>query len=278
MATATNFLSKDGLLNVEAFVALAREIDKVATKEGLKPTDIYFVGKVIPKYDAAKAKADPEMFLKKRAQVVKTKTRMPSAGSRVKMVVMLRDYKELAEAHPEFDRDFEAAVKAIGVHNKLAEKTIASQKASGAKKREAATKEFDKNVDAFLDLMEQAGVSEKNVAIGTSMMGKTIIVKLPNGGYVSVGKADAERFNKAKAGPSPSAVGAKKAAPAAAKPARGTRASSSTKTAAPAKSSSREGRTSTRGTKTSAAAAATSKKPVAKKAAAPAKTARTSRR
>ena len=36
-------------------------------------------------------------------------------------------------------------------------------------------------------------------AVGTSMMGKTLIVKLPNGGFVSVGKADAERFEKAKA-------------------------------------------------------------------------------
>jgi DnaK suppressor protein len=29
------------------------------------------------------------------------------------------------------------------------------------------------------------------------MMGKTVIIKLPNGGYMSVGKADKERFIKA---------------------------------------------------------------------------------
>ena len=30
------------------------------------------------------------------------------------------------------------------------------------------------------------------------MMGKTLILKLPNGGYMSIGKADKERFLKAK--------------------------------------------------------------------------------
>ena len=195
---ATNFLSKDGYLNVEAFVGLAREIDKLAIKEGFKPTDIYFAGKVIPKFDVAKAKAGGEAFTKKRAQVIKTKKRMPPAGSRVRMVVLLRDYKGFDEAHPEFNKDFDAALDAIERHNKLAEKTIGSMKAAGAKKREVAAKEFDANADAFMELLEQAGVSERDIAVGTSMMGKTIIVKLPNGGYVSVGKADKERFLKAR--------------------------------------------------------------------------------
>lgn len=62
-----------------------------------------------------------------------------------------------------------------------------------------ATKEFDKNADCMTDLLIEAGVKGKDIAVGMSMMGKTIIVKLPNGGYVSIGKADAEKFNKAKA-------------------------------------------------------------------------------
>jgi hypothetical protein len=197
----TNFLSKDGLLNVEAIVALAREIDKVATKEQLKPAEIHFAGKVIPKYDAAKAKAGGEAFTKKRAQLIKVRSRMPASGSRVKMVAMLRNYKELEEFE-DFTADFNAALKAIAVHNKLAEKLIATSKKEGAKKREIGAKEFDKNADAFIKLMAEAGVKSSNIAIGMSMMGKTIIVKLPNGGYVSVGKADAERFAKAKEGAS----------------------------------------------------------------------------
>src|SRR5574343_761083 len=121
MAKPNKFLSTDGYINVEAFVALAKEIDKVATKEQLKPTEIHFAGKVIPKYDAAKAKAGGEAFTKKRAQLIKMKTRMPQAGARMRMVVLLRDYKGLSDAHPEFDKDFDAAINAINAHNKQAE-------------------------------------------------------------------------------------------------------------------------------------------------------------
>jgi hypothetical protein len=197
MAAAINFISKDGFLNVEEFVLLAREIDKIATKEGLKPAEIHYAGKVIPKYDLTKAKAGGEAFTKKRAQLVKVRARMPASGSRVKMVVLLRNYKGIEE-YTEFTKDFAAAVKAIATHNKLAERVIVTNKKEGAKKRDVANAAFDKNVDAFLELMSDAGVSEDEVAIGMSMMGKTIIVKLPNGGYVSVGKADKERFLKAK--------------------------------------------------------------------------------
>ena len=214
---ALNFLSKDGYLNIEAFIGLAREIDKIATKESFKPTDIYFAGKVIPKFDVAKAKAGGEAFTKKRAQVVKIKTRMPAAGSRMRMVVVLRDYKGFDEAHPEFNKDFDAAVKAIEAHNKLAEKTVASMKAAGAKKRDVAKKEFDANAEAFLDLLADAGIKDSSIAVGMSMMGKTIIVKLPNGGYVSVGKADKERFVKAKESEGAAAPIAKKARPGAAR-------------------------------------------------------------
>ena len=191
------FLSKDGYINVEEIVLLCREIDKVATKEQLKPAEIHFAGKVIPKYDAAKAKAGGEVFTKKRACPIKVRSRMPASGSRVKMVALLRNYKGLEEFE-DFTKDFGLAVKAIALHNKQAEKVIASLKASGAKKREAATKEFDKNADCVVGLLEDAGIKASSIAVGMSMMGKTIIVKLPNGGYVSIGKADAERFNKAK--------------------------------------------------------------------------------
>ena len=210
------FLSKDGYINVEEMVALCREIDKVALKEQLKPAEIHFSGKVIPKFDVAKAKAGGEAFTKKRACPIKVRSRMPASGSRVKMVALLRNYKGLEE-FGDLSKDFGLALKAIGLHNKQAEKTVASLKAAGAKKREAATKEFDKNADCVVGLLEDAGIKASSIAVGMSMMGKTIIVKLPNGGYVSIGKADAERFNKAK-----ESAGAEKAAPA---KTRGTRAS-----------------------------------------------------
>ena len=41
------------------------------------------------------------------------------------------------------------------------------------------------------------------------MMGKTLLVRLPNGGFISVGKADAEKFSAAKNADAPAKVGGK---------------------------------------------------------------------
>lgn len=191
-----NFLAKDGFINTEEMVSLAREIDKYAAKEGLKGAEVYFVSKAMPKYDSAKAKKLGDAFTKKRSQVVKTKKRMPASGSRVRMMVLLRNYKGLEDT--DFAEDFNAALKAIEQHNKVAEKQVASLKKEAQKKREATAKEFDKNIKAMQELLEKAGVKKVDIAIGSSMMGKSMLVKLPNGGVISIGKADMERFKKAK--------------------------------------------------------------------------------
>ena len=191
-----NFLAKDGFINTEEMVSLAREIDKYAAKEGLKGAEVYFVSKAMPKYDSAKAKKLGDAFTKKRAQVVKTKKRMPASGSRVRMMVLLRNYRGLEDT--DFIKDFNAALKAIEQHNKVAEKQASLLKKEAQKKREAAAKEFDKNIKAMQELLEKAGVKKVDIAIGSSMMGKSMLVKLPNGGVISIGKADMERFKKAK--------------------------------------------------------------------------------
>jgi hypothetical protein len=200
-SSSNPFLDKDGLINVAAFTTFAREIDKVAVKDGLKPAELYFSKTAIPKFDAAKAKAAIDLYVRKRHTPTGTKARVPPTGARVRMVVLLRNYKGFLDndAYSEFHKDFAKAQKALETHNKLAERFQEKHKAGAAKKREAANKDFDKNLDSLMDLLTgKAGVDEKNIAIGTSMMGKTVIFKLPNGGYVSVGKADAERFKKAK--------------------------------------------------------------------------------
>jgi hypothetical protein len=190
-----NFIAKDGYVAPEAFASLAREIDKYAAKEGLKPGEVHFVPKVIPKYDSAKAKKGGELFERKRAQVIKIKKRMPSSGSRMKMVVLLRLYKGLEDT--DFDKEVKAALKAIDAHNKVASKTVETLKKNGQKKREAAAKEFDKNLAALEKILKDAGIKSKDLAIGQSAMGKSMTVKLPNGGFVSIGKADADKFAKA---------------------------------------------------------------------------------
>lgn len=197
----TTFLAPDGFLNTEAFIELAREIDKFATSEGMKPSTIYFTPKIVPKFDKAKAKAGGDAWTKKRALVVKTKSRAPVAGSRMRMVVQLRLYKGIEDPELGFNKDIAAALKAIAQHNKTAERIIASMKKEGAKVRERAAKEFDKNIDCVINTILKVDddvIDGVDYAVGTSMMGKTLIVKLPNGGFVSIGKSDAEKFKKAR--------------------------------------------------------------------------------
>jgi hypothetical protein len=65
----SQFLDSDGYINVAEFIALARDIDRMAAKEGLKPAEVYFSKKAVVKFDhPSKKKIDAEAFTKKRAQ------------------------------------------------------------------------------------------------------------------------------------------------------------------------------------------------------------------
>lgn len=196
-----SFSSSDGLIDIAEIVTLAKEIDKFAAKQGLKPNMIYFSPRLIPKYDAAKAKAGGELFIRKRNKPIKTKTRMPVIGARVQMQILLRNYKGLDQTATwgeKFEKPFKKAVAAIESHNKKVDAWTAKYKETALRKREKANAEFDKNIDAVSEILGKAGVKESNIVIGSGIGGKSMVVKLPNGGYVAVGKADAERFNKAK--------------------------------------------------------------------------------
>ena len=162
-----SFISDDRFIATEEFTLLAREIDKLAIAQNLKVADVYFAPKVIPRYDPAKASKDPDGFTKKRAVLIKSRSRMPPAGSRMKMVIMLRLYKDLPE---EFDQDIRLAIKAIEKHNLRAEKLITSGKESAKKKRDVLAKAFDKNLDAVEKVLIGAGLKAKDLAIGQSMI------------------------------------------------------------------------------------------------------------
>ncbi len=211
------FLDSDGYINVAEFIELARDIDRMAVKEGLKPAEIYFTKKAIVKFDhPSKKKLDESGFAKKRAQPIKVRTRMPASGSRVRMMVLLRNYKGLdREEFNDFYKDYQLAVKAIARHNAKAEKVVERLKVDAVKKRDHANAAFDKNIKCFV---EDVLPEDIEYVIGASMMGKTVIVQLPNGGYVSVGKADKERYlnaKKAAAAPKPVAKPAARGRPAA---------------------------------------------------------------
>lgn len=194
-------ISKDGFIDPAWFKELAREIDKFAQKEGLKANEIYFTPKVLPVYDKSKERKDGDAFTKKRALVIKMKKRMPPAGSRTKMVITLRLYKGIDDPELGFAKDIKLALKAISQHNKLAEKETNRIKAEAKKRSQRANKEFDKNLECFIEeiLKDEDGdvLDGVDYAVGQSMMGKTLIVALPNGGYVSIGKADEAKFEAA---------------------------------------------------------------------------------
>lgn len=188
-------LSKDGYLDTAWFTQLAREIDKFAAKEGLKPSTIYYSPKVIPKFDKTKEKAGGTTWTKKRAQIVKTKSRAPAAGSRVKMVVQLRLYKNIEDPEYGFHKDIRIALKAIDQHNKLAERVVGQIKKEAEKLRNRAAKEFDANLDCFIEEFLGEAVEDEDYVIKQSMTGKKLILRLPNGGYVNLGKSDETQFS-----------------------------------------------------------------------------------
>ncbi len=188
-------LSKDGYLDTAWFTQLAREIDKFAAKEGLKPSTIYYSPKVIPKFDKTKEKAGGTTWTKKRAQIVKTKSRAPAAGSRVKMVVQLRLYKNIEDPEYGFHKDIRIALKAIDQHNKLAERVVGKIKKEAEKLRNRAAKEFDANLDCFTEEFLGEAVEDEDYVIKQSMTGKKLILRLPNGGYVNLGKSDETQFS-----------------------------------------------------------------------------------
>lgn len=191
----SQFLDADGYINVAEFISLARDIDKLAVQEGLKPKEIYFSKKAIVKADhPSKAKIDETAFAKKRAQPIKSRARMPASGSRVRMMVWLRNYKGL-DQFGDYWSDFQNAVKAIERHTAKAEKTLERIKVAYVKTRDSANAAFDKNLDCFINKVLPEDV---DYAVGKSMMGKTLIVALPNGGFVSIGKSDKEKFLKAR--------------------------------------------------------------------------------
>lgn len=220
-AKVADFLDRDGYLNVPAIVEVSNEMKKFYDGLGTvaKLEGIHFVKKALPKYDAAKAKSMP-LWDQKRAQVVGFKSRPPKDGARVRMVVVLRSYKPLKELNERVvnkmtddeyntyeenmnrDEQFQATVEVIKAameqHNAKAEKFVEQLKAKRTKDKEVKNKAFDNVIDVVTDLLVAAGLSEDDIAVGVSMMGKTLLARLPKkAGFISIGMADAERFKKA---------------------------------------------------------------------------------
>jgi hypothetical protein len=207
--SATNpYLAADGLVNPVAFSRLATKINRAnasilsdAEAQGQKRGPkvlfpIVYSRKDIAKYLASLDKKGDHKYLTLRGQQLKTRTKMPPAGSSLKFKMLL------PAAYEGIDKALAAEVKkamsAVTMHNKKALRVTEKVKTEKGKIRDAANAEFDDNVQALTDELLNAGFKETDLVVSQGMMGKTVLLKLPNGGVVSIGKSDMSRFRAAK--------------------------------------------------------------------------------
>lgn len=202
-AAANPFLGADGHIDLTAASRLAAKIEtankavlKTAEKPPKNATAIFYTSKPLAKYSASLDKKGDHKYLALRAQQVKSRTRMPAAGSSVKMSVILP--AALTGVPADILKTIKQFETASNRHNTKAEKVVTKVKSEKAKIRDAAEADFQSNVEQLKALLAGAGLKEANVVTGSGMFGTVVYVKLPKGGVVSIGKADISKFNAAK--------------------------------------------------------------------------------
>lgn len=200
-SAANPFLSPDGLLNGAAVASLQKRVDTAAKKlEAPKVLGIYYTGKPFQNYSAAQDKKGDHKYLTLRGQQVRVKKSRVTPGTKPELYVkkgkvMLVDYDGLPDA---LEKQLELFVKAANSHNTKAEKVATKVKGEKSKLREAASAEFDKASQELTDMLVEAGIKEANIVEATSMFGKTVLIKLPSGSVIQLGKSDITKFNAAK--------------------------------------------------------------------------------
>lgn len=208
LSAANPYLSADGQVDIVAFGKLAKKIasanDKADELASMQPrgkapknaTPIFYTRKEVVKYSASLEKKNDHKYKVLRGQQIKFRTKMPTAESNIKLKVLLPatavgiDKVTAAEV--------KKAISAIAAHNKKAIKIVDKVKVEKAKTRDAANAEFDTNVQEMTDILNAGGINASNIAIGQSMFGKVVHVKLPSGGVISIGKSDIAKFRAAK--------------------------------------------------------------------------------
>lgn len=201
-SAANPFLSPDGLLNGAAVASLQKKVDAAAKKleEAPKVLGIYYTNKPLQNYSAAQDKKGDHKYLGLRAQQVRVKKSRVTPGTKPELYVkkgkvILVDYDGLSDA---LEKQLEMFVKAANSHNTKAEKVATKVKGEKGKIRDAANADFDAASKEVTDMLIGAGIKEANVVAATSMFGKTVLVKLPSGSVVQLGKSDVTKFNAAR--------------------------------------------------------------------------------
>lgn len=199
-AVANPYLSADGMLN---FAAVAKLQDSVARqlkadKAGaLKVTSTFVVrrrAKPVPYSSAVSKQKDHKYQLGRAIQVAERKRLKPESLARVAVLLQVVDGLPAA-----ITANVKKAVTAITSHMKKMPKIKDKVTGEKAKIREANNKEFDKIIGEVTELLVDAGIKERDVVVGQTMMGKTVQVKLPSGAYIAITRSDAARMKAARA-------------------------------------------------------------------------------
>ena len=201
-SAANPFLSPDGLLNGAAVASLQKRVDAAAKKleEAPKVLGIYYTLKPLQNYSAAQDKKGDHKYLTLRGQQVRVKKSRVTPGTKPELYVkkgkvLLVDYDGLSDT---LEKQLDLFIKAANSHNTKAEKVVTKVKGEKSKIREAAGVEFDKASKELTDMLVGAGVKETNIVEATSMFGKTVLIKLPSGSVIQLGKSDVTKFNAAR--------------------------------------------------------------------------------
>lgn len=192
---ANPYLDSDNHINVDKLIALNDKIkDKV--EEDAKPLAFYVIRrKAKPvKYSSALEKKMDLKYLSRRAIAVKRMSRM-SEASTIRNLVILTVYDN--DTLGSLAANVKQAIAAINVHMRKADKTKTTVIKQRGKIRAINTKEFNASADLMKAVLLEGGVKEKDIVLGQSMMGTTMLVKLGPSNVVSIGRSDIAKFKAA---------------------------------------------------------------------------------
>ncbi len=196
VSAANAFLDADGLLNMAALARLQGKIETFKKKNpDSKVGPSFLIAKKAKpvKFSAVQEKKGDHKYLLARAVKVVSRTRV-TPTTLAKAVVILENVAGLPK---ELAAEVKTATSAITQHIRKLEKVVGKVKTEKGKIRDTENAEFDKNIESLKAILFDGGLKEAAIVEGRSMFGKTVFVKLPNGGVISIGKSNADRMKAA---------------------------------------------------------------------------------
>ena len=202
-ATANPFLDEDSHLNVARVQALNAQVTAAfgkAQDDSAKPiraVQTFVISrKAKPvKFSSALNRKGDLKYLTQRALKIGVVKRMTERSS-IRNMPLLAVYDSAVIGAP-LAAKVKQAMSAINTHLKRADKTKTSVGKVKAKIRDEGNAMFNESIALLSKILGAGGLKDSDKVIGTSMFGKTMLVKLSADNVVSVGKSDIAKFRAA---------------------------------------------------------------------------------